>query len=284
MNIKEALSYGFKELSNFNTYKLDASILLKHCCNFSDLDLLVNSDNSLSEQQEISYKKAIIRRKTNEPIAYITGEKEFYGLDFKVNEHTLIPRPDTELLVEKVLEYIDAEKLKNPKILDLGTGSGAIIISILANVKEATGTAVDLNPEAIKKASENATLNNVSNRLTFVNSSWFSNVKDTDFDIIVANPPYITSKMMQELDRDVKDFEPHLALEGGIKGFEPYIEIVQNSPTFLKNKGKIFLEIGFDQKKSVLDLFDSEIWFNKKCFKDLGNNDRLIVVDLLKNK
>jgi len=244
--------------------------------------LLVNSDNNLSTEQKKAYKQAIERRKTNEPIAYITGEQEFFGLNFKVNEHTLIPRPDTELLVEKVLEYIEQENITSPEILDLGTGSGAIIISILANVENASGVAIDLNPGAIKQASENAKLNNVNDRLKFVESSWFSNLKDNDFDIIVANPPYITSKMMHELDSDVKDFEPHLALEGGIKGFEPYVEIVQSSPTFFKNKGKIFLEIGFDQKKSVLNLFHSDIWQNKKCFKDLGNNDRLIVVDLLK--
>ena len=284
MNIKEALSYGFKELSNFNTYKLDASILLKQSTNFNDLDLLINQESNLSQTQEPEYKQLIERRKNNEPIAYITGEKEFFGLNFKVNEHTLIPRPDTELLVEHVLQYIEQENLEDPKILDLGTGSGAIIISILSNIKNGKGFAVDLNPKALEKAAENAKLNNVDNKLEFIESSWFNNVNESDFDIIVANPPYITNKMKESLDKDVVEFEPHLALFGGEKGFEPYVEIVQNSPTFFKNKGKIFLEIGFDQKNEVLELFNDNIWSNKKCFKDLGNNDRLITVDLLKTK
>lgn len=282
MNIQEALSYGFKELSSFTTSKLDASILLKNCTNYTDLNLIINQDKLLTAEEEKNYIKLITERKNNKPIAYITGEKEFYGLNFNVNSHTLIPRPDTELLVDKVIEYIETNNLKNPKILDLGTGSGAIIISLLANVKGATGYAVDINPLAIKKATENAKNNSVSDRLTFIESSWFSNVNETNFDIIVANPPYITTKMMGELDPDVKDFEPNLALEGGSLGYEPYIEIVQNSPTFMNNKGSLFLEIGYDQKNTVLNLFDKDEWTNKKCFKDLGNNDRLIVVDFLK--
>lgn len=260
---------------------IDAKVLLKFYTNFNNLDILINSDSDLTESEFSAFKNAIEERKTNKPVAYITGEKEFYGLNFKVNEHTLIPRPDTELLVDHVLKYIKENNLKQPKILDLGTGSGAIIISILANC-DASGTAVDLNPKALEKAQENATLNNVANRLEFVESSWFSNVKKQEFDIIVANPPYITSKMMHQLEKDVKDFEPNLALEGGTLGYEPYIEIVQNSPAFLKSGGRIFLEIGFDQGKSVIDLFNLNIWHNKKCFKDYGNNDRLIVVDLIK--
>jgi release factor glutamine methyltransferase len=282
MNILEALGYGIKELSSLDNPRLDASILLKHSSQFTDLDLLINQDKELSNSQEDLFKELIKRRSNNEPVAYLTGEKEFYGLNFKVNEHTLIPRPDTELLIDHVLQYIQENNIKNPKILDLGTGSGAIIVTLLANIKDATGFAVDINPGAIAKATENAELNNVKDRLEFIQSSWFSNVKESDFDIIVANPPYITSKMMSELDKDVKDFEPNLALEGGALGYEPYIEIVENSPTFFKNKGRIFLEIGFDQQQTVLDLFKSDFWQNKKCFKDLGNNDRLIVVDFLK--
>ena len=282
MNILEALSYGIKELSSFDTPRLDASILLKHCTNFTDLDLLINQDKTLTQAQEQDYISFIKRRATNEPVSYITGEKEFFGLNFKVNEHTLIPRPDTELLIEHVLQHVQENNIKEPKILDLGTGSGAIIITLLANIENAKGFAVDINPGAIAKASENAKLNNVDDRLIFVESSWFSNLKEDKFDIIVANPPYITSKMMTQLDKDVKEFEPNLALEGGILGYEPYIEIVENSPTFFKNKGRIFLEIGFDQQHTVLDLFKSDYWHNKKCFKDLGNNDRLIVVDFLK--
>lgn len=259
--------------------EVDSRTLLKFYTNFSDLDILVNSNSNLTESEFSAFKTAIEERQTGKPVAYITGEKEFFGLNFKVNEHTLIPRPETELLVEKVLDYIAENKLEKPRILDLGTGSGAIIISLLAN-SDATGVAVDLNPKALEKAHENAKLNGVSEKLGFVQSSWFSNLKNEKFDIIVANPPYITTKMMSKLEKDVADFEPNLALEGGELGYEPYIEIVQNSPTFLKSKGKLFLEIGFDQKNSVLDLFDSETWKDKKCFKDYANNDRIITSSL----
>jgi release factor glutamine methyltransferase len=278
--ISDALNYA----TTNGIVKLDARILLKYSTNFSDLDVIINSDSNLTESEFLVFKNYISRRKNNEPVAYIIGEKEFYSLNFKVNEHTLIPRPDTELLVDKVLEYITEKNLTNPKILDLGTGSGAIIISILANIENATGVAVDLNPKALEKAKENATLNNVNNRINFIESNWFSNITDTDFDIIVANPPYITTKMMANLDNDIKNFEPVLALEGGALGYEPYIQIVQNSNTFLKNDGKLFLEIGYDQKETVLDLFNDNVWYDKKCFKDLANNDRLITVNLLKNK
>tara|TARA_Y100001960_G_scaffold280743_1_gene313851 strand:- start:3698 stop:4543 length:846 start_codon:yes stop_codon:yes gene_type:complete len=280
ITIAQALKYAHsKEVDD-----LDARILLKSCTNFNNLDIIVNSDSSLSEDEVVKFNHCIMRRLSGEPIAYITGEKEFFGINFNVNAHTLIPRPDTELLVEHVIDYINRNNIESPKILDLGTGSGAIIISILANIDDATGVAVDLNPKALLKAQENAKLNEVDNRLEFVESSWFSNVKDDDFDIIVANPPYITTKMMAELDNVVKDFEPKLALEGGELGYEPYIEIVQKSPDFMKDNAKIFLEIGYDQRQSVLNLFNSDVWHNKKCFKDYGNNDRLITVSLMKNK
>lgn len=280
ITIKEALEFAKQS----SICDIDSRVLLKHFTNFSNLDVLVNADSHLNEDEFAKFVAAVERRKDNEPIAYIIKEKEFFGLNFKLDKNTLIPRPDTELLVEQVLEYIDRNDIENPKILDLGTGSGAIIISILANVENASGVAADVNPNALEKAQENAKLNNVIDRLELVESNWFSNVKDTDFDIIVANPPYITTQMMDELETNVKDFEPNLALEGGKLGYEPYIEIVQKAPDFMTDCSKIFLEIGYDQRESVLSLFNSNVWCNKKCFKDLANNDRLITVNLIKNK
>jgi release factor glutamine methyltransferase len=207
------------------------------------------------------------------PLQYILGSKEFYGINFLVNENVLIPRPETELIVDHIIkEY----KGKDVKILDIGTGSGAIAISLATNLKRSKIEAVDISKKALEVAMENAKLLNVSERISFTQSDIFSTINSNDYDCIVSNPPYISEREMRSLPTNVKK-EPKLALYGGLDGLEFYKRIVDKSISYLKDGGLLIFEIGCNQGKSVSELMQQKGFGNVKIKKDFNNLDRIVL-------
>ncbi|MCP4355153.1 MAG: peptide chain release factor N(5)-glutamine methyltransferase [Proteobacteria bacterium] len=280
MNIQQALKFTIERLADFPSCKIDAFCLLKFITGFNDLDIIVNNDKNLTTEQINRLKEVIKRRQKHEPIAHIVGFKEFFGLEFKVTNQTLIPRPESEMMVEKALDIIKKQNLNQPKILELGVGSGAVVLSILQNCNAATATGVDINLKALEVAKENSVALNLNDLVEFKQSDWFANIDETEFDIIISNPPYIYSDDIPTLDKEVKDYEPIIALDGGKKGLDDYTKIIEQSPQYLKQNGSLILEIGYNQACDILKLFDDDIWSYKECLKDLAGNDRLIVAKL----
>jgi len=215
----------------------------------------------------------IQRRITGESVARIIGEKEFYGLAFALNQATLEPRPDTELLVDLALQALPPEG----RILDMGTGTGCIPISILANRPDAMGLATDLEPAALDMAKQNAERHGVNRRLDFAQGDWFGAVDKGDrFDLILSNPPYIASAVIDKLSAEVKAFDPMLALDGGPDGLAPYRIIAAESAGFINPDGQVLAEIGYDQGEAVSELFDRHGFANICVHKDLNGLDRVI--------
>ena len=207
------------------------------------------------------------------PIQYITNKQEFMQLNFFVNENVLIPRSDTEILVEEIIENY---KNKEVKILDLCTGSGCIAISLKKYIENSKVYAIDISEEALNIAKQNA-MNNETD-ITFIKSDMFSNIKEEKFDIIVSNPPYIKTEVIKKLDKEVKK-EPLIALDGGNDGLYFYKKIIEEGYKFLNEEGKIFFEIGYDQKEDIINLINNNNKYELiKTKKDLENNDRIIVI------
>ena len=212
MTIRDIIVRYSKELEEISsTPRLDVETLLQKVLNVDRLYILLNLDKSLNEEEENLFNKFIEERLNNRPIAYIVGNREFMGLDFYVQEGVLIPRPDTEVLVEEVIEI--AKNKEDINILDIGTGSGAITVSLAKYLENAKITSVDISEIALEIGRKNAILNEVDDRITFVKSDLFTNInKEMKFDIIVSNPPYIKREVIDTLDKQVKDFEPYNAL------------------------------------------------------------------------
>jgi release factor glutamine methyltransferase len=213
------------------------------------------------------------RRLTGESVARIIGHREFYGLEFRLNEATLEPRPDTELLVDLAIEALP----QGGRMLDLGTGSGCIPIAILANRPDANGMATDINSRALEQASENAELNGVGERLAFVQGDWFGALAGEErFDVITSNPPYIASAVVETLEAEVKDFDPRLALDGGPDGLGPYRIIAGEASQWLKPGGLVLLEIGYDQGEAVSEILLGAGFTQIAIHKDLAGLDRVV--------
>lgn len=217
---------------------------------------------------------AVEKRLKHIPLAYIFGETEFYGLKFIVSKDVLIPRIDTEILVEKIIDEINSRN-ESVEVLDIGTGSGAIAVTIAKETK-AKVAAVDVSENALMIAKKNAEINNV--KVNFIHSNLFENVKEK-FDIIVSNPPYIESAEINKLMPEVKDFEPILALDGGETGLEFYEKIVENAGKYLKSHGKLFFEIGYNQGEAVSKLMKDK-FKNITCLKDYSGNDRVVIGEM----
>ena len=280
MIIKEAIKKGMIELKNENIEepKLKARLLMQYVLNQSRQYIIVNDNKELNEKQKNRYFDCIKRLRKGEPIEHITHQKEFMKLNFFVNEDVLIPRQDTEILVEEVIEI--AKKINAKKILDLCTGSGAIAVSLAKYLPESDVTALDISNKALQIAKKNAISNVVENQITFLKSDMFENLTNEKFDIIVSNPPYIKKEVIRELENQVQK-EPHIALDGGIDGLDFYRDIIKNSYKYLKYEGYLCLEIGFDQKNDVIDLIEKEEKFsNTYSKKDLFDNDRIVITQL----
>ena len=256
-------------------------MLAEHVLNMNKFDLVINHEHEVTKEQELEFQLGLEKIKNNTPIQYITNHQEFMKLDFYVDENVLIPQPDTEILVEEVIKYVEQNKLETSsspiKVLDLCTGSGAIAISIAKYIGNCEVTATDISSKAIQIAKLNAERNLVHKKMTFIESNMFENIDETEFDIIVSNPPYIETNVIPTLDTEVQK-EPHIALDGGLDGLNFYKIIVNNAKKHLKSNGKVFLEIGYNQKDALFELINKADYdANPICVKDLSNNDRVII-------
>ena len=280
MIISEAIKKGMIELKNGNVEepKLKARLLMQCVLNKSRQYVIVNDMEQLDKAKEKQYLEEIKILKKGVPIEHITHQKEFMKLNFFVDKNVLIPRQDTEILVEEVINI--AKKINAKKILDLCTGSGAIAVSLAKYLPQAEITAIDISNDALKIAKKNAISNNVQNQITFISSDMFTNLSEEKFDIIVSNPPYIKTNVIKNLDIQVQN-EPYIALDGGKDGLDFYKRIINESYQYLKYSGYLCLEIGFDQKIDVIELIENtESFTGTYSKKDLFDNDRIIVTQI----
>lgn len=285
MNINDLLIYGRKYLleTNIENKPLKIRLLLEHILQMNKYELVINHTKEIDEYKIRNFEIGLEKIKNNIPIQYIINNQEFMKMNFYVDENVLIPQPDTEILVEAVINYCknitNTIPNKNIKILDLCTGSGAIAISIAKYVENTEIIATDVSTKAIQIAKLNAEKNLVHTKIKFIESDMFSNINDENFDIIVSNPPYIETDIISTLNVEVQK-EPLLALNGGPDGLNFYRLIINNGGKYLKNNGKLFLEIGYNQKNSLFNLINnSAIFSNPSCIKDFGNNDRVIICE-----
>ena len=251
--------------------RLDAEILLKHISGLSDAQLISRSDEPLDAEIVRRVKDLVEARKQGSPIAYLTGRREFYALTLCVDRHVLIPRPETELLVDTALDLI--RSVTTPTILDLGSGSGAIALAIAANVQEARLVATDIDERALQIAARNARHHNI-NRIKFLCSDWFTEVKDQRFDFIVSNPPYIDPNDPHLAQGDVR-FEPQHALISADRGRADLSKIVEQASDHLHTRGWIALEHGYDQGEYVRNLLEQQNFTDIRTLKDLNQHDRV---------
>ena len=253
-------------------------LLVESVLNMNKFELVIHHDMEVSEKQINEFEIGLEKIKNNVPIQYITNHQEFMKLDFYVDENVLIPQPDTEILVEEVLKYADLVSTKSEplKILDLCTGSGAIAISLAKYIDNCEVTATDISNKAIQIAKLNAEKNLVHRKITFIESDMFDNIPKNKYDIIVSNPPYIETDVLNTLSKEVQK-EPHLALDGGDDGLKFYRLIIKNAKDYLAPDGKVFVEIGYDQKDKLFEIInESEHFSNPVCVKDICGNDRVI--------
>ncbi len=279
MNIKELLDttveyfkkYGLKEP------RLDAEVLLAHVLKKERIQLYVDFDQPLNESELAEYRQLVYLRARHHPVAYLLGKKEFMSLEFIVNEDVLIPRPETEELVENIIEYCKNCNLAGPNIVDVGTGSGAIAVSLAHYIEGARVLAIDISPGALKVARENIARYELGDRVKVMEGDlltpliWLN--KD-NVDIVVSNPPYIDQEGMANLSPEVR-MEPELALSGGIDGLDYYRRLIPQALKVLKDDGLLALEIGYDQAAAVRELFDAS-WSKVEVKKDYSGHDRMV--------
>ena len=280
MQIKEVMRKGMIKLktNNIEEPNLKSRLLMQYILNRPREYLLVHDDKELTLRQEVNYFKAIKKLIEGIPLQHITHRQEFMKLMFYVDENVLIPRPDTEILVEEVIKI--AKKINAKKILDLCTGSGAIAVSLAKYIEGSQITATDISRKALSIAKLNAVNNNVEDKITFVSSDLFQNIPEEKYDIIVSNPPYIKKKVIEDLDKEVKK-EPIIALDGGDDGLKFYKKIIENAYEYLKYKGYLCFEIGYDQKDEVTKLIENEEkYIDTYSKKDLYDNDRIVITKL----
>ena len=277
MKALEAIKTGTKLLKekNIPTYILDAELILSKSLNKSREEILVNLEQNINKKSLIDFNEYLLRRSKKEPIAYLLEEKEFWSKKFFVNKDTLIPRPETELLVEKLLTIF---KKKRITILDIGTGTGCIIISLLSELKNSVGMAVDISSKAILVAKKNACKFKLSERIKFLNKH-FEDLREKKFDLIVSNPPYIKRSDIKNLSEDIKKFEPRMALDGGNDGLDLIKKVIYKSKKILKINGMLGLEIGNEQIKRVSKILIDNKFRIKYVIKDYGDNVRCVFAE-----
>jgi release factor glutamine methyltransferase len=257
---------------------LDARLLISHIIPVTEIDFAINADQTVSNEQQNLIDILVQKREKRIPMSQIFGEKEFWSLSFKVTRDTLTPRPDSETLIEVALNEFE-DKNATLSILDLGTGSGCLLLTLLSELKNATGLGMDVSASAIKVANENATNLSLNNRATFLKSDWFEKLSKTKkFDLIIANPPYIGLNEKPELTPEVCEHEPYSALFAGEEGLDDYRIIAADISSYMSEKSIIILEIGYRQSSAVKDIFEQKGFKNIDVFQDLGGRDRCLLI------
>ena len=281
MNINTAIQNAFSDLKkkNIKSALLDCEILMSKALNQHRSKVILNLDRQLNNKDYKIFRELVTRRLKNKPIAYLIGKKSFWKYEFEINDKVLIPRPDTELLIEQVLDIY--KNKHNINFLEIGVGSGCIILSILKEKKSFYGKGVDLSKDSIKICKKNAKNLNVSNRLKLFKSD-IDNFNLGKYDLIISNPPYIKKFDLKNLDKDVFNYEPKLALDGGLDGLSEIRKVVRLSSELIKLNGKLIIEIAHDQKEMVKKMLNDNGFFVNKVAKDLANYNRCIVSTKIK--
>tara|TARA_B100000900_G_scaffold384957_1_gene374239 strand:- start:2004 stop:2846 length:843 start_codon:yes stop_codon:yes gene_type:complete len=276
MNIQSAIIKGTKVLrdKHISTANLDSEILMMKAIGKDRKYIILNNEKNLKLDNLNKFKKLIQERSNRKPIAYLTNTKYFWKYEFYVTKDTLIPRPDTEILIEEVLKYTKNKNKVN--VLDVGVGSGCILLSILKEKKNFRGVGIDINKNCLNISKINANKLNVSNRVKFYKSDVDKFVLGK-YDLIVSNPPYINLHKIKYLERDVAKFEPTKALNGGLDGLSEIRKVVKKSSELIKKNGKFILEIGINQKNKTINLLKEKGFYINSVLKDLSNKDRCIV-------
>ena len=276
MNIEATLIKGTEILkkNKIPNPQLDCEILLSNLINKDKKYIILNSKKILNLEKTKKFKDLIERRKKGEPIAYLINKKDFWKDEFFVNKSVLIPRPDTELIIEQVLKIYSKDS--QLQFLDIGTGSGCILLSILKERPNFYGTGIDISKKSINVSKFNAQKLNLMNRVKFFHSS-VDNFKIGKYDMIVSNPPYIELLNLKYLEKDVVNYEPKLALNGGFDGFSKIRRVINRASNLIKKNGKFILEIGCNQKNKVKTILKKEGFYVNITIKDYGNNDRCVI-------
>ena len=282
-SIAEALLQGAHRLrpAGVPEARREAGSLLAHVLGRDRSFILSHAEDAISEEHAEQFRQGIERRAQGEPLQYLTGHQEFFGLDFEVTRDVLIPRPETELLIETSLKLFAGSA--SPFICDVGTGSGCIAITLLAELPQTRAIAIDISPGALAVAQRNATRHLLTNRVEFVLSDCFAalNRRELSFDLIVANPPYVEEGAMAGLQREVRDFEPRLALAAGPDGLAIIRRLLLEATAFLKTGGHFLFEIGFNQRAAVAQLIDPKVWKLMDIHKDLQGIPRTVALQKL---
>ncbi len=276
MNISSAIAKGKKilEYNSILSANIDAEILMAKAINQDRKYVLLNCDQKVSKDVLNNFEKLIENRSSRKPVAYLTNKKYFWNSEFYVTENTLIPRPDTELIIENVLNLTKYKN--NLTILDVGIGSGCILLSILKEKQNFYGTGIDINKSCLNISKINAINLNIVSRLKLFKSN-IDKFNLGKYDLIVSNPPYINNYKIKYLDSDVAKFEPKTALDGGLDGLSEIRKVIKKASELIKKNGKLVLEIGYDQKIKVTKLLKREGFYINTTQKDLAKNDRCIV-------
>ncbi len=275
--IAEIIDLSSTFLTKNNRAKRDAEDIIAHVLSFTRTDLYMNFDKPLSEFELEKIRSLLKKRKTGVPIDYVLGEKTFFHVKLKLNSHTLIPRPETEILVDMIVEKLKNEDLKGKELWDLGTGSGAIGLALKKALPDLKVVLSDLSEGALQTAKENAKSNDLD--VEFIQGDFLKPFEGRQADFVVSNPPYITESAYLGLDPEVKNFEPKNALVAGERGMEVYEYFEKELPHFLKPGSKVFFEIGFDQGESIQNIFTSPFWTFKKIVSDWSCHPRFFFLE-----
>ena len=281
MRLETVIDKAFKELkkNNIESALLDSELLLSKAIKKSREFVILNSKYNIKEKDYLYFKELISERSKGKPIAYLTGKKFFWKHEFKINNKVLIPRPDTEIIIEQVLKIYRTKNKIN--FLDIGVGSGCILLSILTERKDFKGTGIDIDNQALNICNINAYKLGVKNRASLFKSDIDKFFKGK-YDLIISNPPYIKKLDLKYLEKDVIGFEPKCALDGGVDGISEIRKIVKRSSELIKIGGKLILEIAFNQKKEVKQLLTNKGFYINSVIKDLAKNDRCIISTKIK--
>ena len=276
MNYSQIIKFGSHKLKskNIHTHILDSELLLSHILKSSREQILINLNANIGKNNIKEFKKLLLRREEKEPIAYITKKKEFWKNNFYVNSDVLIPRPETELIVEEVLQNTQIHSSK--KLLEVGTGSGCIVISIIKERIKCIATAIDISKKALNIAKFNAKMHHLKNNIDFINID-IDKIQDNKYDFIISNPPYIKKFNLSRLDKSVRFFEPYVALEAGVDGLREIKKLINKSNKLLKINGKLIFEIGKHQSAIVKKILNKNGYYINKVIKDICSIPRVIV-------